>query len=268
MTAGRRVNGLHVSQLGAGEPILFVHGGLMDGSVAWSAQHSLSSAYLLRFLDRFGYGNSDDRPDQHRLESDVDAVAALIEGGSHLVGHSYGGLICLLACARAPADVSSLTLIEPPAFSIARGDPHVEALVERLTVALPAASQQTPREAVETFFTALGLVGAPPSSASMERAVRSTFREPPPWELDVPLVPLVAARRPTLIVSGGWAGGLDNSARHDAGLGFQRVCEVLTERLRARHETISGAAHAVQFTGPPFNSLLKSFIQIVRSAGL
>src|SRR5713226_4387812 len=116
VNARQRVPGLHVSQSGAGQPVLFVHGGLMDGSTAWTAQKSLSNAYRLRFIDRFGYGHSDDRPDDDRLQADVDAVAALLEGGSHLVGHSYGGLICLLACACSPTYVLSLTLIEPPAF--------------------------------------------------------------------------------------------------------------------------------------------------------
>ncbi len=240
----------------------------MDGSTAWTEQDSLSSAYRLRFMDRFGYGQSANRPDKARLNADVDAVTALLVGGSHLVGHSYGGLICLMACAQAPADVRSLTLIEPPAFSITRGNTHVEALVERLAVAYPAASRQTPQKAVETFFDALGLVGDPPSSMSMERAVRSTFRERPPWKLDVPMDALVAAQRPTLVVSGGWAGGVDNPARHDAGLALQRVCELLAERLKANHVTITGAAHAVQFTGHPFNVLLGSFMDSVSSAGL
>ncbi len=240
----------------------------MDGSTAWTAQKSLSNAYRLRFIDRFGYGHSDDRPDDDRLQADVDAVAALLEGGSHLVGHSYGGLICLLACACSPTYVLSLTLIEPPAFSIARGNSHVEALVDRLAVAYPAARLQTPQKAVETFFDALGLVGPSPSSASMERAVRSTFREPPPWELDVPLDALVAAQRPTLVVSGGWAGGVDNPARHDAGLALQCVCDLLAERLQAKHATITGATHAVQFVGEPFNALLASFIDSAGSASV
>jgi pimeloyl-ACP methyl ester carboxylesterase len=241
--------------------VIFVHGGLMDGSSAWTGQNPLASSFRLRFMDRFGYGRSADRPDDARLEADIAAVVDLAHGGAHLVGHSYGALICLVATARAPADVLSLTLIEPPALSIARDDPNVESLIRRLTVALPAARDQAPPIALRTFFDALGLDGPPPSSASEERAIRSTFREPPPWEVLLPMSSLIAAGRPTLLVSGAWAGGLDNVARHEAGTAFQRICEILAGRLNATHATITGAAHAVQFTGPPFNARLRSFIE-------
>ena len=41
-------------------------------------------------------------------------VAELLEPGDHLVGHSYGGVVALLAAAETPERVRSLTVIEPP----------------------------------------------------------------------------------------------------------------------------------------------------------
>ena len=76
----------------------------MDGSSAWTEQNPLGSSFRLRFMDRFGYGRSADRPDDARLEADIAAVMDLAHGGAHLVGHSYGALICLVATARAPAE--------------------------------------------------------------------------------------------------------------------------------------------------------------------
>ena len=51
----------------------------------------------------------------------MDAIwaAEMVGESSHLVGHSYGGLIALAAAALRPTVVRSLTLIEAPVFSAA-----------------------------------------------------------------------------------------------------------------------------------------------------
>jgi hypothetical protein len=71
-------------------------------------------------VDRRGFGASpaDGRVD---FERDAEDVAELLADGAHLVGHSYGGVVSLLAAARRPDAVRSLVLIEPPAFGVARG---------------------------------------------------------------------------------------------------------------------------------------------------
>jgi pimeloyl-ACP methyl ester carboxylesterase len=43
----------------------------------------------------------------------------------HLLGHSYGGIVSMLAAARRPEAVRSLTVIEPPCFRAAEADPEV-----------------------------------------------------------------------------------------------------------------------------------------------
>ena len=58
-------------------------------------------------------------------------VAAALGDGAHLVGHSYGGVISLLAAAAAPGRVRSLTVIEPPALGVARGNPAADAFLTR-----------------------------------------------------------------------------------------------------------------------------------------
>lgn len=52
---------------------------------------------------------------------DIDAqdVVALLGDGAHLVGHSYGGVVAMLAAGRCPQTVRSLTLIEPAAYRVA-----------------------------------------------------------------------------------------------------------------------------------------------------
>ena len=72
--------------------------------------------------------------------------------GDHLVGQSYGGVIALLAAPRLP--LASLTVIEPPAFGVARGDPAVERWLERASA--------LPRDDLRTYVEAfLAHVGAP-----------------------------------------------------------------------------------------------------------
>jgi pimeloyl-ACP methyl ester carboxylesterase len=74
-------------------------------------------------MDRRGFGES---PDIERSDYEVDAsdVAKLLGDGAHLVGHSYGGAVAMLAAGLRPPIVRSLTLIEPSAFRLAARDPR------------------------------------------------------------------------------------------------------------------------------------------------
>jgi pimeloyl-ACP methyl ester carboxylesterase len=122
---------LHVTSWGEGEPVVLVHGSGACGDPAdgdWSAQRPLADRFQLLIPARRGYFQS---PPIARGDFAVDAadIAGLLGDGAHLVAHSYGGVGALLAAAECPAAVRSLTLIEPAAFAVARGDPDVEALV-------------------------------------------------------------------------------------------------------------------------------------------
>src|SRR5437762_10006057 len=118
---------MHVQTLGSGPRILLVHGSV-TGAVTWSEQRSLAERFTLVIVDRPGYPPN---PPLERIdfEEQADVIAELLEPGDHLVGHSYGGVISLLAAARkAPR---SLTVCEPPALGVARGNPAVEELLAR-----------------------------------------------------------------------------------------------------------------------------------------
>jgi pimeloyl-ACP methyl ester carboxylesterase len=64
-----------------------------------------------------GHGDGPAWPDRPVVDFafDVAAVEALIEGRTHLVGHSYGGLIALLV-ARGRTDIASVSVYEPIAL--------------------------------------------------------------------------------------------------------------------------------------------------------
>ena len=82
--------------------------------------------YRLIMPDLRGYGESEPWSGRGpmRLVDDAAIVRALAdEAGEpvHLVGHSYGGAVALMAALHTPEALSSLTLIEPAAFFLLRG---------------------------------------------------------------------------------------------------------------------------------------------------
>ena len=151
----RSAAGVNVTVWGDGDPAVFVHGSFGWGEKTWSEQRPLSDAYRLLLVDRRGFGGSppDGRVDFQR---DADDVADLLADGAHLVGHSYGGVVSLLAAARRPDAVRSLTVIEPPAFGLARGNPAVEKLIREIAAA--GAETADPGEYHARFLRAFVMV--------------------------------------------------------------------------------------------------------------
>src|SRR3954454_21809412 len=113
---------------GARPRIVFVHGSVMGGRPTWSRQRALGDRFELDVWDRPGFAPN---PPVERVDFDLDAVALCerLRPGSHVVGHSAGGVVALLAAARAPELISSLVVIEPPAMDVARGTPTVESFI-------------------------------------------------------------------------------------------------------------------------------------------
>jgi pimeloyl-ACP methyl ester carboxylesterase len=101
--------------------ILFVHGSVVNGDATWSAQRPLAERFDTVVPNRRGFPPG---PDVESVDFEDEAVwlDTFLEPGAHLVGHSYGGVIALLAAARRPELVHSLTVVEPPALAVARGN--------------------------------------------------------------------------------------------------------------------------------------------------
>jgi pimeloyl-ACP methyl ester carboxylesterase len=158
------------------------------------------------------------------------------------VGFSYGGIGSLLAAARRPELVRSLTVIEPPAFGVALDDPAVQELGAKLE-SIFQDRERTPEEFGAAFAEAMGFEARPPSP-EMRSALQSFMRERSPAEAVIPYELLQDV--PVLVVSGGW---------HPA---FDAVCNVLADRLGAELATFPGAGHGAQHA-PGFNERLLSF---------
>lgn len=240
---------MYIEHLGARGPrLLLVHGGIVPGWQTWEAQRPLAEHYRLLVPHRPGYPPNPPRQGID-FESQAQAIAELIEPGTHVVGHSYGGVISLLATALVPARVRSLTVIEPPAFGLVRGRPAVEDLIGRLG---PLFSNDN-LPARDFFLAFAAVVAATPHLPDVlppetEASITASRLEPLPWEATIPLDAIAAAGRPTLVFSGG----------HNAA--FDSVCDFIAERLGAERAVITGRGHSVQRTGEPFNARLRAFV--------
>lgn len=246
--------GVYVTVWGEGDRAVFVHGSFGWGEETWREQRPLAEDYRLLLIDRRGFGRS---PANGRVDFDRDAddVAELLEEGAHLVGHSYGGVVSLLAAARRPEAVRSLVLIEPRAFGVARGDEAVERLIQNIQA---AAAVDDPVEYRAAFLRGFGFPGGRVQLEGEALAAASaSMRERPPWEAEIPLDELARRRSRVLLVQGDWCPAPD-TARALAGAAFRAVCEVLGERLNASRTTLP-AAHNPQKLGRPFNDRVRAF---------
>jgi pimeloyl-ACP methyl ester carboxylesterase len=228
--------------------LLLVHGSVVNAELTWSAQRPLAEQFEIVAPNRRGFPPG---PDVEHVDFEDEAVwlEPFVEPGTHLVGHSYGGVIALLAAARHPERLRSLTVIEPPAFGVACGVPAADEFIAR------AEQHRTsgPRDPGEYLRGFLSLVGSsiPPGefTAELLQGARTLMVERSPVEAVVPLDELARSPFPTLVVSGGHS------------TAFEALCDVLEDRLGAERAVLPGAGHSVQRLGEPFNELLAEFVE-------
>jgi pimeloyl-ACP methyl ester carboxylesterase len=223
--------------------IVFVHGSVGNAESTWTEQRSLDDRFECVFVTRSGYppGPALDRID---FEEQADDVGAELRDGDHLVGHSYGGVVSLLAAARGRA-LASLTVSEPPAFGVARGDPAVEEFMSHFEKPLST----DPRERLAFFLPLVGSALQLPDSLppALEQGARAHMAERSPHEAVIPLDELAALPFPKLVISGGHS------------LAFDAVCDILEQRLAAERAVLPGAGHSLP-RAPGYNDTLVSFV--------
>jgi pimeloyl-ACP methyl ester carboxylesterase len=170
---------LHVEVIGEGPPVLLVHSSGLSGR-QWSRLAGRLSQQGFRVIlpDLHGHGASPAWPAPTPLSyrEDVVALASILraEAPVHVVGHSYGGLIALLAALEAPDAVRSMTLFDPVAFGVLHARRDAAAHAELKSVALPWGSSEEDHERwLCTFVDYWGGRGA---WASLKEQVRAEFR--------------------------------------------------------------------------------------------
>ena len=231
------------------ERLVLVHGSIVGARATWAGLQPLAERFELVAVERPGFPPN---PPAERVdfESDAALVARLLEHGDHLVGHSYGGVISLLAAAQRPDAVASLTVIEPPATRVAAGDPAVDEFARLGQELYEVGARDDPETFLRRFMAAVGSAIDPPSPLppELEQGARALLVERGPWEADIPLDALAAAPFPTLVVSG----------HHSPA--FDGICDVLERRLGAERLVLEGFGHTVH-RHPDFGAHLTDFVE-------
>ncbi|WP_369368285.1 alpha/beta fold hydrolase [Streptomyces sp. CG4] len=212
-------------------PAVLIHGAQTWGTApppyGFTTRRPLATHRRLLVVDRRGHGASGDAPGDFSSDFEVDAedVLALLEevGGAHLVGHSYGGVVALLAAGRRPDLVASLVVIEHGGLKVAEDEPLV------------AEALQRNREGMSKLPTDL-------DPEVYLRATASALRERSCWTADIPLSPLAAAAWPKLVISGTWE-GVHELYRTYAGEPLMLVNRITADRMGADHLRLRATDH-------------------------
>lgn len=217
-------------------------------------------------VERPGFGRSPSHGVDD-MEADARWIADMLGGGAHLIGHSWGGAEALLAAARRPEAVSSLTLIEPALFPIVMTDPALRADLEMQAVAgrlaqLMLASQTPSDYAINFSRTVLGRpddaqanehIAALQNDPDMAARVGCALLHGKMASPDAMRAAADAVARhgvPVLVVSGGWTPF------------FDRVGEVVARFTGGRSEIVLASSHFVQdVSADAFNSLVETFMR-------
>ena len=170
---------LYTRSIGAGEPLLIVHGGPgMDHGYLLPGMEGLAQGYRLVFYDQRALGRSTGRVDSasisiDRYLEDLEAVRASLEVERvYLVGHSWGGLLALLYALRYPEHVGALILMS----SIEPGLRYRERMLENRR------GRVTPEDAavLDSLRATETLRNGDPAAISLmfRTSFRSTFGDP------------------------------------------------------------------------------------------
>ncbi len=244
----RGVGAIAVVREGHGPEVLLVHGGA-GPRTTWNALAPLAAHWTLAFAHRRGYPPSPSPANGHQdFEVDADDIVALLEAAPHVVAHSYGVLGALIAAARRPTYVRSLTLIEPPLYCVVTGDPEV-AHLERLGDAVLRDGLDADPAELREF---LRLAGAPPLDdgplpEEVAHGVRRAHGARLPGEARPALEAIRDAGVPSMVASGGHTPGLE------------RICDALAIELHAQRLLAVGAGHFVA-AAPGFADRLEQFL--------
>jgi len=145
-----------VARAGRGvRPSLFIHCTLGHSGTWAGVQAALINKLAMTAFDRPGHGKSAPWNGQggalglHTLTMQI--AGGLIEKRADVIGHSYGATVALRLAIERPEMVRSLTLIEPPLFKLAEGDPAYSPFARAMAAFDAALAAGERREAARIF---------------------------------------------------------------------------------------------------------------------
>lgn len=207
-------------EAGAGEPLVFVHGGGKDLRY-WRRQLAPFAAHfrVVVYSRRHAWPHLAGPPDDaHTPRVDAADLGALLDAlalaPAHVIAASIGGVAALALALERPDAIRSLVLAEPPVLPLADATPEGRALRQAFlddTLAPAAAAfragapENAMRGIIDGFLGAGTFDGlpAPARARVMENAREweAHVRSPEPFP-DLPPAGLRALRIPTLMLSG------------------------------------------------------------------
>jgi pimeloyl-ACP methyl ester carboxylesterase len=245
------IDGVHVAEWGAGPRALFIHGGTPGGgAAAFSQQEPLKERWHLILPDRPAHGLSPRQGDED-FERDADLLAPLLEPGTHLIGHSYGGMVALYMAAAHPELLASLVLIEPPAFCFAPDDPVAKDMASQ-NRALFKNPPEDPVVMMRSVFAMLGIgVEIPDPAPDFFVDIAKAFAADAvqirvPDEATVDASILASAEFPVLVLTSGKIPG------------FEHIADAIAMQVGGTHTVVPGTDHSVQDAGQPVNEILEA----------
>ena len=241
---------LDVLRLGQGPPVVLVHGSIVDARRTWRHQLVLAEHWSLCLPNRPGFAGS---PPLERgdFEAEAPLIAELLGDGAHLVGHSYGAVIALLAAAQRPEAVRSLTVSEPGSLRVAAGDPVVDATIAQGEELYRHRAEIPPED-----FLRLFRVGAALGARDARRPARMAGARRAACDGGAPAVGGRHPARPR------WPRRrFPSSSSRGTTRRRSRGCATCWPSVSgARREVIAGRGHTIPATGAPYNECLQDFL--------
>ncbi len=170
---------LHVETTGDGTPVVLLHSSGLSGR-QWRRLAKEVAGKGLRAVvpDLTGHGASAPWPEPQpfSFHTDVDALVALLEthGPAHVVGHSYGAFVGLVAALAAPRSILSMVLFEPVAFGAL--DPVLDADASATLVRVDTRWGPSPAEREHYLATFVDYWGGDGAWNALREEARAEFR--------------------------------------------------------------------------------------------
>jgi pimeloyl-ACP methyl ester carboxylesterase len=252
------VNGvrLYYELHGSGEPLALVHGSWGDATNWRFVVPGLAEASRVLIYDRRGHSRSERLDTPGSVDEDGDDLAALLEAldlaPAHVVTNSFGGNIALRLATRRPEVFRSLSCHEPPLWSLLKGDPDSEEMLQQSAGSLEAVGRRIAEgdhEGAAHQFVDEVAFGPGAWENELPPEIRAIFVQNAPTFLDelqdpqqlrVDADALARVEIPVRLTEGSESPPV-----------FPRVIDRLVELIpRVTRETIEGAAHVPQLTTP------------------
>jgi pimeloyl-ACP methyl ester carboxylesterase len=231
---------------GSGPTMVLVPGSCSTGAAWRPVIGAVQGQFRCVTTSLPGYGGTAERrpagdPSIAHLAEALECVVRKAGEPTHLIGHSFGGLVALAVALRKRVRLASIAMIEPPVIELLleRGEAEHYRAFGRMAEAYVAAFRSGEREAIAAMIDFYGGAGTFASWPSRVRdyAVATTAVNITDWasaygfRLSEDM--LSALNLPALVVCG--------EASHPA---MRRLCALVSAGIGgARHATIGGAAH-------------------------